>query len=83
MESSVQAPGRWRQTHAPSRTPDGERARPTDAGRRTSGPANTSPLEGFQFFGEVAIDGGSEALTVHLRDQAEKVLHTVTLDRKH
>jgi alkaline phosphatase D len=42
--------------------------------------ANTSPLEGSQFFGEVAIDGGSKALTVRLRDQDGKVLYTVNLD---
>ncbi|MBT0770712.1 alkaline phosphatase D family protein [Kineosporia sp. J2-2] len=30
--------------------------------------ANTSPLEGSQFFGEVQIDGDSRAFTVHLRD---------------
>lgn len=29
---------------------------------------NSSPLAGFQFFGEVEIDGESEALTVWLRD---------------
>ncbi len=42
--------------------------------------ANTSPLEGSQFFGEVAIDGGSLTLTVRLRDFSGKVLHTVALD---
>jgi len=31
--------------------------------------ANTSPLAGFQFFGEVAIDGQSGELTVTLRNQ--------------
>jgi alkaline phosphatase D len=45
--------------------------------------ANTSPLEGYQFFGEVAIDGGSGALTVRLRDQAGKALYVITLDAKH
>jgi alkaline phosphatase D len=30
--------------------------------------ANTSPLEGFQHFGEVNVDGGTGALTVDLRD---------------
>ena len=29
---------------------------------------NASPMEGSQFFGEVAIDGGTRELTVHLRD---------------
>ncbi|GAB3961821.1 alkaline phosphatase D family protein [Actinoallomurus acanthiterrae] len=44
--------------------------------------ANTSPLEGYQFFGEVAIDGGAGALTVRLRDLDGKALYTVTLDPK-
>lgn len=30
--------------------------------------ANTSPLAGYQFFGEVEIDGASGVLTVTLRD---------------
>ncbi len=30
--------------------------------------ANVSPAEGFQHFGHVTIDGGTRALTVHLRD---------------
>lgn len=30
--------------------------------------ANASPLEGYQYFGEVDIDGDSRTLTVHLRD---------------
>lgn len=41
--------------------------------------ANTSPAEGFQFFGEVEIDGRSETLTVHLRDLHGTALHTETL----
>ncbi|WP_446216474.1 alkaline phosphatase D family protein [Micromonospora sp. IBHARD004] len=41
--------------------------------------ANTSPAEGFQHFGEVAIDGGSGALTVHLRDRDGVSLWTTTL----
>jgi alkaline phosphatase D len=45
--------------------------------------ANTSPLEGSQFFGEVAIDGGSQQLTVRLRDYAGKILHTVPLAAEH
>ncbi|MEV0404565.1 hypothetical protein [Actinoallomurus sp. NPDC050550] len=34
------------------------------------------------FFGEVAIDGGAEALTVRLRDLDGKALYIVTLDPK-
>ncbi|MGI5165207.1 alkaline phosphatase D family protein [Spirillospora sp. CA-253888] len=41
--------------------------------------ANTSPAEGFQFFGQVSIDGRSEALTVNLRDIDGKSLHAQTL----
>lgn len=41
--------------------------------------ANTSPADGFQFFGEVAIDGRTEALTVRLRDLDGAVLFTVEL----
>ncbi|RZU77661.1 alkaline phosphatase D [Micromonospora kangleipakensis] len=41
--------------------------------------ANTSPAEGFQHFGEVAIDGASGALTVHLRDRDGVSLWTTTL----
>ncbi len=41
--------------------------------------ANASPAEGAQFFGEVAIDGRSKALTVRLRDLNGKVLYTRTL----
>ncbi|MFY1691696.1 alkaline phosphatase D family protein [Plantactinospora sp. WMMB782] len=41
--------------------------------------ANTSPAEGYQHFGEVAIDGPSGALTVHLRDQDGRSLWTTTL----
>jgi alkaline phosphatase D len=41
--------------------------------------ANTSPLEGSQFFGEVQIDGHSRALTVHLRDLAGASLWSTTL----
>jgi alkaline phosphatase D len=39
-----------------------------------------SPLEGSQFFGEVRIDGGSERMTVSLRDLDGRVLHRVELD---
>jgi alkaline phosphatase D len=41
--------------------------------------ANTSPLEGSQFFGEIAIDGHSGELTTRLRDFSGKVLYTVAL----
>ncbi|MDG4756488.1 alkaline phosphatase D family protein [Micromonospora sp. WMMD710] len=41
--------------------------------------ANTSPAEGFQHFGEVSIDGESEALTVHLRDRDGASLWSTTL----
>lgn len=40
---------------------------------------NTSPADGFQHFGEVAIDGESAAMTVNLRDQAGAVLWSTTL----
>ncbi|MEV7288473.1 alkaline phosphatase D family protein [Streptomyces sp. NPDC093252] len=41
--------------------------------------ANVSPAEGYQFFGEVDIDGGSGELTVRLREQDGTVLFTKTL----
>lgn len=41
--------------------------------------ANTSPAAGFQHFGEVHIDAGSGACTVHLRDRAGRSLWTTTL----
>jgi alkaline phosphatase D len=41
--------------------------------------ANTSPADGYQFFGEVAIDGHSEVLTVRLRDLDGAVLYAVDL----
>jgi len=41
---------------------------------------NASPASGFQFFGEVAIDGSSRVMTVRLRDLSGQVLHTVELD---
>ncbi|GAA3630644.1 alkaline phosphatase D family protein [Kineosporia mesophila] len=41
--------------------------------------ANTSPLEGSQFFGEVEIDGDSKDFTVHLRDIEGKSLWSQTL----
>jgi alkaline phosphatase D len=41
--------------------------------------ANTSPLEGFQHFGEVNVDGGTGALTVDLRDGQGASLWSKTL----
>ncbi|MEU9336360.1 alkaline phosphatase D family protein [Streptomyces sp. NPDC048290] len=41
--------------------------------------ANVSPAEGYQFFGEVDIDGGSGELTVRLREQDGTVLFAKTL----
>jgi len=41
---------------------------------------NTSPLEGYQFFGEVEIDGASRALTVSLRDLTGAALWSTTLE---
>ncbi len=41
--------------------------------------ANTSPLEGFQFFGEVDIDGRSRALTVRLHEVDRGVVWSTTL----
>ena len=41
--------------------------------------ANTSPLEGFQFFGEVEIDGDTEVLTVTLRGVEGEALYSRSL----
>ncbi|MGW1006884.1 alkaline phosphatase D family protein [Streptomyces sp. NPDC002520] len=41
--------------------------------------SNVSPAGGYQFFGEVDIDGGSGELTVRLREQDGSVLFTRTL----
>ncbi|WP_030743761.1 alkaline phosphatase [Streptomyces sp. NRRL S-31] len=41
--------------------------------------SNVSPAGGYQFFGEVDIDGGSGELTVRLREQDGTVLFTRTL----
>ncbi|MFJ4788320.1 alkaline phosphatase D family protein [Streptomyces sp. NPDC088794] len=41
--------------------------------------ANVSPAEGYQFFGEVDIDGDSGELTVRLREYDGTVLFTQTL----
>ncbi|TDP67949.1 alkaline phosphatase D [Actinokineospora alba] len=41
--------------------------------------ANTSPMDGFQHFGDVEIDGPTGALTVHLRDGKGTALWSKTL----
>ncbi len=41
--------------------------------------ANLSPLEGFQHFGEIDVDGRSGELTVHLRDGVGTALWSKTL----
>ncbi|MBC9729588.1 alkaline phosphatase [Streptomyces sp. TRM68367] len=41
--------------------------------------ANVSPAEGYQFFGEVDIDGDSGDMTVRLREQGGTVLYTQVL----
>ncbi|MGH3243368.1 MAG: alkaline phosphatase D family protein [Spirillospora sp.] len=41
--------------------------------------ANTSPADGYQFFGDVEIDAHTEALTVHLRDLDGKSLYSQSL----
>jgi alkaline phosphatase D len=41
--------------------------------------SNVSPADGYQFFGEVEIDGGSGELTVRLREQDGTVLFTKVL----
>lgn len=40
---------------------------------------NASPASGFQFFGEVVIDGRSQAMTVRLRDLNGQVLYSADL----
>jgi alkaline phosphatase D len=42
---------------------------------------NSSPLDDYQFFGQVDIDGKSEALTVTLKDKTGASLWDVTLER--
>ncbi|GAA2117898.1 alkaline phosphatase D family protein [Actinomadura alba] len=46
---------------------------------KTPPAANSSPAEGFQFFGEVSIDAESKELTVRLRDLNGTVLYTTDL----
>ncbi len=43
---------------------------------------NLAPCFGLQFFGHVAIDGATEALTVTLRDVADQALWSITLEPK-
>ncbi|HEY7483331.1 MAG TPA: hypothetical protein VH912_02620 [Streptosporangiaceae bacterium] len=45
--------------------------------------ANTSPADGYQFFGEVDIDGHSRVLTVRLRDLDGAVLYSTDLRPAH
>jgi len=40
---------------------------------------NTSPADGHQFFGHIAIDGASQVMTVSLRDLDGGVLYSVDL----
>jgi alkaline phosphatase D len=40
---------------------------------------NASPAEGFQFFGQVSIDGASGVMTVRLRDSGGRVLWSTEL----
>ncbi|MFL6072946.1 MAG: alkaline phosphatase D family protein [Mycobacteriales bacterium] len=42
--------------------------------------ANASPFDGYQFFGEAAIEGDTGVLTVNLRDLHGSVLWTIDLD---
>ncbi len=41
---------------------------------------NTSPADGYQFFGHVAIDGDTRVMTVSLRDLDGQILHTVDIE---
>jgi alkaline phosphatase D len=45
-----------------------------------AGKANLAPSEGLQFFGQVHIDGETEAMTVTLKDLENRDLYTVTLE---
>lgn len=44
------------------------------------GRANLSPAEGYQFFGQVDLDGESETLTVTLKDAAGEALYQQVLE---
>lgn len=48
-----------------------------------NGQANLSPLTGYQFFGDVQIDGKSRELTVTLRDLSGAGLYSKTLAPEH
>jgi alkaline phosphatase D len=41
---------------------------------------NKRPAFGYQYFGEVDIDGSSKVMTVRLRDIDGKVLYSVAID---
>jgi alkaline phosphatase D len=41
---------------------------------------NLAPCYGLQFFGQVAIDGATETLTVTLKDVADRALWSTTLE---
>jgi alkaline phosphatase D len=41
---------------------------------------NTSPADGYQFFGHVTIDGGTRVMTVSLRDLDGQVQFSVSLE---
>jgi alkaline phosphatase D len=43
---------------------------------------NLAPCFGLQFFGHVAIDGATAALTVTLKDVADQALWGITLEPK-
>src|SRR5262245_33819854 len=47
---------------------------------RTGEPITGAPSEGMQFFGHVAIDGASEAMTVTLKDVGDNALWSITLE---
>jgi alkaline phosphatase D len=44
---------------------------------------NTSPADGYQFFGHVAVDGRSGVMTVSLRDLDNQILYSVDLQPEH
>ena len=48
--------------------------------KNPGGKPNLAPSEGLQFFGQVHIDGESEAMTVTLKDLNNQELYSVTLD---
>ena len=44
--------------------------------------ANRPPSEGLQFFGQVAIDGATQVMTVTLKDVDDRALWSTTLEPK-